>query len=317
MARRRWRTGSRDRLADAPHFVESQELQGLRARRRERLESLSRLQVWVQLSTMTGRQAALQVAAIVLSFPLLGATLGAVAWVLLFRSCPFVFVMALCSVFASLLGLFAVWSDVGSEGRSADSLSRGDDLVFCRHGVLFGLRGKRCMVCIGLMRLRMADIEEELDRLGSDIDRVYQREQQRFELDLATRRRRLANLESLRSMDPFDFEVLVCRLYRSMGFEANYTPKSGDKGVDVHAIKGDRRFAIQCKRYGFGSVVSGEEIQKLYGAMRQAGCHSAILVTTGRFSASAVEAARLLKVEMVDGERLVKLIIENLDGLSG
>lgn len=54
-------------------------------------------------------------------------------------------------------------------------------------------------------------------------------------------------------MTPYEFENLVCEYYRSKGYKAEVTPYSGDYGVDVFAVKGKEKIAVQAKMYGSSS----------------------------------------------------------------
>ncbi|MBL8900964.1 MAG: restriction endonuclease [Planctomycetes bacterium] len=281
-----------------------------------RKAELIRMQAWVERQAVTRRQAVLELAQVIAFLSVIGAIAGFVCWLLWLRGFSWVAVVLLSSAVLALLGLASSLTADESQGEGGGGSSLATGPAFCTHRVLSGMSGKRCLVCVGLRNLAFMDLEDEVESLAAEIDRLHRREEERFNREWAAYLRRCANLESLRSMDPFDFEALICRLYVSMGFDAQCTKKSGDKGIDVHASRGGRRLAIQCKRYGYSSVVSGEEVQRLYGAMRQAGSDSAILVTTGRFSPAAVESARSLGVEIVDGESLVKMVMEHLDELS-
>lgn len=113
-------------------------------------------------------------------------------------------------------------------------------------------------------------------------------------------------LAELQALSPGEFEAWVQRLFKSRGFYAENTPDSADHGIDLRLIAPDgERSVVQCKRYG--GVVGEPAIRDLYGVMR-AGQHArGYLVTTGRFSVAARRWARGKPLELIDGQRLVRL----------
>src|SRR5699024_9889553 len=50
-------------------------------------------------------------------------------------------------------------------------------------------------------------------------------------------------------VDPFEFEKLIAKLFRRMGYTANVTSKTGDFGIDVIAKRENDIIAIQAKKY--------------------------------------------------------------------
>ena len=48
-------------------------------------------------------------------------------------------------------------------------------------------------------------------------------------------------------------KVIKPEYYRSKGYKAEVTPYSGDYGVDVFAVKGKEKIAVQAKMYGSSS----------------------------------------------------------------
>jgi restriction system protein len=117
------------------------------------------------------------------------------------------------------------------------------------------------------------------------------------------------SLQSLKNMDPNDFEYLVAETYQSLGYEANQVGHSGDHGVDVRlrAPNGEL-WIVQCKRYR-GTV--GENIvRELYGTMMSEKSARAVLITTAHITPPAIEWARGKPIELIDGQRLLKLMDE-------
>ena len=101
-------------------------------------------------------------------------------------------------------------------------------------------------------------------------------------------------------MKPRKFEQLVADYYQSKGYEIEITPYTGDYGVDVIAMKGDERLAIQAKMYGNSSrKVNRETVMQLYGAMAYRRCTKAVIATDGSCMADAIEVANSLGIEIL------------------
>jgi restriction system protein len=91
--------------------------------------------------------------------------------------------------------------------------------------------------------------------------------------------------EYLRTIDPREFEELICRLFERMGYQVTRTPYAGDGGVDAYMRRDGCLSILQCKRVR-GSV--GEPILRdLFGTMHAETASSAFVVTTGKISRQA------------------------------
>lgn len=111
---------------------------------------------------------------------------------------------------------------------------------------------------------------------------------------------RLATLVGLRKLNGYEFEEVVARVFRNMGYEAERTPGSGDEGIDIRATKGKKSFVIQCKNYK--GQVGPAAVRELYGVVTHAGASRGFLVCTTQFSKQAVAfAERKKNNELVDG----------------
>jgi len=112
-------------------------------------------------------------------------------------------------------------------------------------------------------------------------------------------------LNQLRSVDPFTFESIVCDLYRRKGHAVQDGKLRKDHGIDGVILAGGQKWLLQCKRYGETSVVGESVVREAYGAMHKLGAHRAIVVTTGRFSQSAIDWAVGMPIDLIDGPTLV------------
>lgn len=103
-------------------------------------------------------------------------------------------------------------------------------------------------------------------------------------------------------MDPRQYEELVAEYYRSKGYDATLTPYSGDCGIDLFAIKGAERIAVQAKMYGSSRKINRQCVMELHGAKDYFDCTSAVIVTNGKLLSDAIEVAEKLKIKVVQLE---------------
>jgi len=119
--------------------------------------------------------------------------------------------------------------------------------------------------------------------------------------------------------DPDFFEEAVVKLLIGMGYGGELgkgwaTQRSNDGGIDGvidQDLLGLNKVYIQAKRYGLSSSPVGRpEIQSFVGAL-SGKADSGVFITTGRFSAGAIEYADNVptRVILVDGEQLARLMI--------
>ena len=124
----------------------------------------------------------------------------------------------------------------------------------------------------------------------------------------------------LHEMDPFEFEHLIRDLLSKMSFtDCEVTQKYKDGGIDLRA-----NFSIgisevktlgQVKRHK--AAVGTQALQQFYGAMTalmvKNEVHLGLFVTTSSFASSAVSWVEdsSLPLVLIDGDRLVDLLVEN------
>jgi len=102
-------------------------------------------------------------------------------------------------------------------------------------------------------------------------------------------------------MNPKQFEELVCEHFRNKGYEAETTSYSNDYGVDVIAIKGKEKIAIQAKMYGSGTrKINRQMVMELHGAKDFFDCTKAVIATDGVLLTDALEVAKKLKIEVLN-----------------
>lgn len=132
-------------------------------------------------------------------------------------------------------------------------------------------------------------------------------------------------LTQVRAATPTFFEQLVVDLMIAMGYGGSRkeagraTQQTSDDGIDG-IIKEDKLgldvIYLQAKRWS--NTVHRPEIDKFIGALTRRRARKGVFITTSEFSAGAREAALGLdiKVVLIDGVELARLMIENSLGCS-
>ncbi len=121
--------------------------------------------------------------------------------------------------------------------------------------------------------------------------------------------------DRLAAMDFNFFEAFVATLWRKQGYVVAVTPKSGDGGVDVIAIRGSEGTLIQCKSSGVeGKQLGWDAVKEVVGGTAKYEAQypgivfKRICATNQAFNPNAREQARINGVELLEREALVKLL---------
>lgn len=127
--------------------------------------------------------------------------------------------------------------------------------------------------------------------------------------------------ETLANLDPYHVEFVVKRLLEAMDYQnVEVTSKGGDGGVDVVAdievgITPVRE-VVQVKRRKHN--IQRRTLDELRGSLHRFDATRGTIITTGGFSSGAKEAAferGAAPITLIDGERLIDLLIENEIGV--
>lgn len=130
-------------------------------------------------------------------------------------------------------------------------------------------------------------------------------------------------LESLLQVSPARFEVIVLDVLHRLGYgghrdDLQRTGGTGDGGIDgiISLDKlGLEKVYVQAKRWQ--ATVGRPEIQAFYGALAGQKAKRGVFITTSSFTSQARDFAHSVEgIVLVDGERLVHLMIENEVGVS-
>lgn len=126
----------------------------------------------------------------------------------------------------------------------------------------------------------------------------------------------------LGKMDPYAFEQLIGQLLEAMGYQdVEVTKASGDKGVDVvgkvQVGISTVTEVVQVKRHA-GSV-GRPVVDQLRGALPYHKAIRGTIITTGKFASNCEQAAIFpgaSPITLIDGDRLLELLIEHEVGVS-
>jgi len=127
---------------------------------------------------------------------------------------------------------------------------------------------------------------------------------------------------TLLALSPSGFERLATHLLTELGLmRVRTVGQAGDRGIDVeghlrvNAVV-SFRVGVQCKRYADGNQVTPKEVREFQGALGP--FDRGIFMTTSVFTRQAAEQASApgcVPIDLIDGERLVELLIEHGVGI--
>ena len=106
------------------------------------------------------------------------------------------------------------------------------------------------------------------------------------------------------AMDPRGFEEFVAELLTAQGYQTSLTPHSYDFGVDVVAIRGSRRIAVQVKHYR--NPVSNAALAEALLGMPHYCCSECMVVTNSRFTRAAVRSSEPHPCTLIDRDALAE-----------
>lgn len=127
-------------------------------------------------------------------------------------------------------------------------------------------------------------------------------------------------LNGLNQLDGEEFEHFIKHLLEVLGFTAQTTQYSGDKGVDVKGTLNAESLAeikliIQAKRYE-SSNIGSQIIKQLKGSLSldEHGC----VITTSSFTKDAKEEANVTghkSIMLIDGYKLCEIVLRHFDNI--
>ncbi len=154
--------------------------------------------------------------------------------------------------------------------------------------------------------LEKFNLEFNEDQLEELIEELYEEiEIEEFEQSLEEQNTQKINIDP-RKLDGLEFEEFLKQLFELLGFIVIKTKSSGDQGADLLLIHNKVKTAVQAKRYS--GKVSNRAIQEVVASKKHYKCDNAMVVTTGKFTKSAIQLAISNDVELWDYDKLLKTI---------
>ena len=144
-------------------------------------------------------------------------------------------------------------------------------------------------------------------QFAKDQHRVLSKKQR--EEDAWQQRFGSAKATELDQLSGVEFEEFLAGLFRAQGYAAELTPTSGDYGADLILSKGGQRIAVQAKRYA-GSV-GVQAVQEALSGQAYYQCHTAWVISTGAFTANALELAQKSGVKMIGRSEIGNLMAQH------
>jgi restriction system protein len=113
---------------------------------------------------------------------------------------------------------------------------------------------------------------------------------------------------SLDGMSWREFEILVGEAFRQRGYQVIDLGGTGpDGGVDLVLSKGTEKILVQCKQWK-AFKVGVDIVRELYGVMAAKGAAGGFVVTSGTFTADAIEFCKGRNVTLIAGEMLFEML---------
>ena len=92
------------------------------------------------------------------------------------------------------------------------------------------------------------------------------------------------------SLDGFEFEREVAKLFRTQGYDATVTSATGDGGVDIILRKNGERIAVQCKHHA--KPVGPNDVRALQGVVAAQNYSKGIFVSLNGYTSSVYYETR-------------------------
>ena len=89
------------------------------------------------------------------------------------------------------------------------------------------------------------------------------------------------------SLNGWDFEEEVAKVFRKHGYKANVTKKTGDNGADIIMYKNKKKIVVQCKHYT--AQATPESVRALWGIKDEFDADEVILVASSGVSKNSLK----------------------------
>ncbi len=182
----------------------------------------------------------------------------------------------------------------------------------CPHGVRGGLTRWKCSLCCK----ERDDAEAEARRIKEEAEKKeQQRKKDEQEAHDRWKRKYFAeiahNKETLDNLSAEEFEQIILTAYSRLGYKAEATSSSGDKGIDGYLYKDGLKIGLQCKKQA--GKVTDPAMRNFLGSLVNAGCSSGIFATSSDFTYVAVETAKANNIKLVNRDDVMALLVATIN----
>lgn len=108
------------------------------------------------------------------------------------------------------------------------------------------------------------------------------------------------SIEKIRNLSWQQFEQFVGSYFKDQGYQVIETPAGPDGGIDLVLRKDGKKTYVQCKHWKTYKV-GVDKVRELLGAMTAGGADYGVLVTTGEFTASALQFGSKHAISLIAG----------------
>lgn len=123
----------------------------------------------------------------------------------------------------------------------------------------------------------------------------------------------------LYSLTPYNFELVIAKIFEKRGFSVKITPQTCDGGKDIFVAKNDLcsfLFYVECKKYSPDHHVGIDIIQRLYGVISAEKATGGIIATTSYFTDPAKDYIQKHQLNHQITLHDYNVIINNLKSLN-
>lgn len=115
-------------------------------------------------------------------------------------------------------------------------------------------------------------------------------------------------IDDIDLMSGVEFENFLYKYFKKLGYKCETTKASGDQGVDLIAIKGESRIAIQAKCYS--SSVGNHAVMEAIAGMKYYKANQCMVITNSHFTKTAKDLAQVNNVVLWDRKTLIEKLKE-------
>ncbi|MDO8963933.1 MAG: restriction endonuclease [Coriobacteriia bacterium] len=134
----------------------------------------------------------------------------------------------------------------------------------------------------------------------------HRRDESRRMRAIRARRHADYRVERMYEMTGDEFEELCADYFEAIGYTVDFTPQSGDGGVDLILTRDGELIVVQCKqtRKPAGQPI----VRDLFGAMHHAGADACVVCASNGFTPAAREWAEANSIGLLDGIEIVETL---------